>query len=127
MRDDLGFEELAPGRYDGTVEKIRFVFKATTKIVITYKLDTPSGVRRLAETILISAPPASASYFHTTQGLGRVEDILRTRGLSLADAQHGGGLRALPGLLEGVAVGVVTKNQRIAGYNTPVVMRIEKP
>ena len=120
----LGIEELAPGRYDGTVEKIRFILKATTRISITYKIDTPQGIRRLIEKILISAPPASASYFHTTQGLARVEDILRIKGLALQDVD---GLRELPKLLEGVAIGVVTKNQREAGFNVPVVVRIEAP
>ena len=118
----LGIEELAPGRYDGTVEKIRFVLKATTRISITYKIETPQGIRRLIERILISAPPASASYFHTTQGLARVEDILRIKGLALQDVD---GLRELPKLLEGVAIGVVTKNQRATGFNVPVVVRIE--
>jgi len=120
----LGIEELAPGRYDGTVEKIRFILKATTRISITYKIETPQGIRRLIERILISAPPASASYFHTTQGLARVEDILRIKGLALQDVD---GLRELPKLLEGVAIGVVTKNQREAGFNVPVVVRIEAP
>ena len=120
----LGIEELAPGRYDGTVEKIRFILKATTRISITYKIETPQGIRRLNERILISAPPASASYFHTTQGLARVEDILRIKGLALQDVD---GLRELPKLLEGVAIGVVTKNQREAGFNVPVVVRIEAP
>jgi hypothetical protein len=120
--DQLDFEELPPGRYDGTVEKVRFNFKATTTIVITYKLDTPNGVRRIEERTLIVAPASSAAYFQTTRGLGRVEDILRTQGLSLADA---GGLRDLPRLLEGAAIGVVTRNQRVAGFNVPVVVRIE--
>ena len=43
MTDDLTFVELPPGRYDGTVEKIRYSFKAATHIVITYTLDTPNG------------------------------------------------------------------------------------
>ena len=43
MTDDLTFEELPPGRYNGTVEKIRYSFKAATHIVITYKLGTPNG------------------------------------------------------------------------------------
>ena len=120
----LGIEELAPGRYDGTVEKIRFILKATTRISITYKIETPQGIRRLIERILIGAPPASASYFHTTQGLARVEDILRIKGLALEDVD---GLRDLPKLLEGVAIGVVTRNQRAAGFNVPVVVRIEAP
>jgi hypothetical protein len=127
MTDDLTFEELPPGRYNGTVGKVRYSFTATTHIVITYKLDTPHGVRRLIEKILIGAPPASTSYFYRTKGLGRVEDILRTKDLSLADAQEAGGLRALPGLLEGSAIRVVTRNRRVGGYNTPVVVRIEKP
>ena len=58
-------------------------------------------------------------------GKGRVEDILRTKGLSLADAQAAGGIRALPGLLEGSAICVVTRNRRVAGFNCPVVDRIE--
>ena len=120
----LGIEELAPGRYDGTVEKIRFILKATTRISITYKIETPQGIRRLIERILIGAPLASASYFHTTQGLARVEDILRIKGLALQDVD---GLRDLPKLLEGVAIGVVTRNQRAAGFNVPVVVRIEAP
>ena len=48
MTDDLTIEELPPGRYNGTVEKVRYIFTATTHIVITYKLDTPHGVRRLS-------------------------------------------------------------------------------
>ena len=55
-----------------------------------------------------------------------MEDILRTKGLSLADAQAAGGLRALPGLLEGSAICVVTRNRRVAGFNCPVVDRIEE-
>ena len=54
-----------------------------------------------------------------------MEDILRTKGLSLADAQAAGGIRALPGLLEGSAICVVTRNRRVAGFNCPVVDRIE--
>ena len=120
MTDDLTFEELPPGRYKGTVEKIRYIFKAATHIVITYKLDTPDGeVRRIVETLPIDAPPSSASYFQTALGKGRVEDILRTKGLSLADAQAAGGIRALPGLLEGSAICVVTRNRRAAGFNCP--------
>ena len=50
MTDDLTFEELPPGRYNGTVEKVRYSFNAATHIVITYKLDTPNGeVRRINE------------------------------------------------------------------------------
>ena len=124
---DLGIEELPPGRYDGRVEKVRYTFKAMTKIIITYKLDTPDGIRRVDDDFLISAPPSSASYYRTTQGLGRVEDILRIRGLSLADAEAAGGLRSLPDLLEGVALGIVTRNRRTAGFNCPVVVRVEKP
>jgi hypothetical protein len=41
MTDDLTFEELPPGRYNGTVEKIRYSFKVATHI--TYKLGTPNG------------------------------------------------------------------------------------
>ena len=126
MTDDLTFEELPPGRYNGTVEKVRYSFKAATHIVITYKLDTPDGeVRRIGERLPIDAPPSSAFYFQTALGKGRVEDILRTKGLSLADAQAAGGIRALPGLLEGSAICVVTRNRRVAGFNCPVVDRIE--
>ena len=32
-----------------------------------------------------------------------------------------------PELLEGTAVGVVTRNQRMHGYNCPIVVRVEKP
>ena len=74
MSGDLGFEELAPGRYDGVVDKIRYNFGTATRIVITYKLTTANGTRRIREEMLISAPPASVNFFHTTQGLGRVED-----------------------------------------------------
>jgi hypothetical protein len=50
MTDGLTFEELPPGRYNGTVEKIRYSFNAATHIVITYRLDTPNGeVRRINE------------------------------------------------------------------------------
>ena len=93
---DLGFEELPPGRYAGTVEKVRYTFTATTRIIITYRLDTPDGIRRVDERFLIGAPPSSASHYQTTQGLGRVEDILRIRGLTLADAEAAGGLKSLP-------------------------------
>jgi hypothetical protein len=121
---DFGFEELAPGRYDGVVERIRYQFGAATRIVITYKLETPGGTRRLEERILINAPQSSVSYFHTTAGLARVDDILRIRGLSLANAD---GLKSLPGMLEGARLGVITRNQRTAGFNCPIVVRVEKP
>jgi hypothetical protein len=126
MTDDLSFEELPPGRYKGTVEKIRYSFKAATHIVITYKLDTPAGeVRRIHDRLPIGAPSSSAFYFQTARGKARVEEILRTKGLSLADAQAAGGIRALPGLLEGSAICVVTRNRRVAEFNCPVVDRIE--
>ena len=126
MTDDLTFEELPPGRYNGTVEKIRYSFKAATHIVITYKLDTPHGeVRRIDERLPIGAPSSSASYFQTARGKSRVETILWTKGLSLADAQAAGGIRALPGLLEGSAICVVTRNRLAAGFNCPVVDHIE--
>ena len=73
--------------------------------------------------MLIDAPQSSVSYFYTTAGLARVEDILRINGMSLADAD---GLKSLPGLLEGTAVSVVTRNQRLHGYNCPIVVRVEK-
>ena len=127
MTDDLTFEELPPGRYNGTVEKIRYSFKAATHIVITYKLDTPNGeARRIVERLPISSPSSSVFYFQTALGKGRVEDILRTKGLSLADAQAAGGIRALPGLLEGSAICVLTRNRRVAGFNCPVVDHIEE-
>jgi hypothetical protein len=124
MANELEFEELAPGKYSGTVERVRYIFTTVTQIVITYKLSTPTGVRRVEEKLLISAPPASVSYFHTTQGLGRVEDILRIKGLTLADAD---GLKSLPRLLEGTAVTALTRNERTGGFNCPTVIRIEKP
>ena len=126
MTDDLAFEELPPGRYKGTVERVRNCFKAATHIVITYKLDTPDGgVRRLVERLPIHAPSSSAAYYQTALGKGRVEEILRTKGQSLADAQAAGGIRALPNLLEGSAICVVTRNRRAAGFNCPVVHHIE--
>ena len=124
---DLGIEVLPPGRYAGRVEKVRYTFTAITWITITYRLDTPDGIRRVEETFLISAPPSSASHYRTTHGLGRVEDILRIKGLTLADAEAAGGLKSLPNLLEGVALGIVTQNRRTAGFNCPVVVRVEKP
>jgi hypothetical protein len=126
MTDDLIFEELPPGRYNGTVEKVRYSFKEATHIVITYKVDTPHGeVRRIVERLPISAPSSSALYFQTAHGVGRVEEILRTKGLSLADAQAAGGIRALPGLLEGSVICIITRNQQTAGFNCPVVDRVE--
>ena len=126
MTDDLAFEELPPGRYKGTVEKVRYSFKAATHIVITYQLVTlDRGVRRVDERLPIHAPSSSAAYFQTALGKGRVEEILRTKGLSLADAQAAGGIRALPGLLEGTSICVVTPNRRAAGFNCPVVHHIE--
>ena len=59
--------------------------------------------------------------------MGRVEEILRTKGLSLADAQAAGGIRALPGLLEGSVTCVVIRNRRTAGFNCPVVDRDHQP
>ena len=62
MTDDLTFEELSPGRYKGTVERVRYSFKAATHIVIAYRLDTPDGkVRRIDERLPIGAPSSSAS------------------------------------------------------------------
>ena len=58
-------------------------------------------------------------------GMGRVEEILRTKGLSLTDAQAAGGIRALPGLLEGSVICVITRNRPTAGFNCPVVDRVE--
>jgi hypothetical protein len=126
MTDDLTFEELPPNRYNGTVERVRYSFNAATHIVISYKLDTPDGgVRRLVERLPIDAPSSSAAYFQTALGKRRVAEILRTKGQSLADAQAAGGIRALPGLLEGSAICVVTRNRRVAGFNCPVVHHIE--
>ena len=122
VNEDFTFVELPPGRHAGTVEKVRYSFRATTQIVITYRLETPAGVRRVEERMLISAPKSSVSAFYTTRGLGRVEDILRILGLTLADVD---GLGSLPKTIEGVALGVVTRNQRRAGYNVPVVVRVE--
>ena len=126
MTDGLIFEELPPGRYNGTVEKVRYSFNEVTHIVIAYKVDTPHGeVRRIVERLPINAPPSSAFYFQTALGVGRVEEILRTKGLSLADARAAGGIRALPGLLEGSVICVVTRNRRTAGFNCPIVDRVE--
>ena len=82
MTDDLVFEELPPGRYKGTVERVRYSFKAATHIIITYTLDTShGGVRRISESLPIDAPSSSAAYFQTALGKGRVAEILRTKGL----------------------------------------------
>src|SRR5262249_24230268 len=119
-------EELPPGRYNGTVEKIRYSFKEATHIIITYKVDTPHGdVRRIVERLPINAPSSSALYFQTTLGAGRVEEILWTKAVSLAEANAAGGMRALPGLLEGSVICIVTKNRRTAGFNCPIVDSVE--
>jgi hypothetical protein len=126
MTDDLIFEELPPGRYKGMVEKVRYSFKAATHIVITYKIDTPQGeVRRIVERLPINAPACGSLYFQTVLGMGRVKEILRTKGLSLADTNAAGGIRALPGLLEGSVICVITRNRRTAGFNCPIVDRVE--
>jgi len=120
---DLGIEELPPGRYKGVVDKIEYWGKSDIRIIITYKIETPTGIRRLKDQELISAPPSSASHFRTTRGLARVRAILGIKGLTLDDAE----IKSLPGLLEGTALGVITRNDRVAGFNTPVVVRVEKP
>jgi hypothetical protein len=120
---DLGIEELAPGRYAGLVKKIEYSGKKNIKIVITYRFDTPAGPRELEDRELIGAPQSSANYFRTTSGLARVRDILKVKGLTLADADY----RSLKGLLEGVGLTVITGNKRTAGFNTPFVIRVEKP
>ena len=91
-----------------------------------YKIDTPHGeVRRIVERLPINAPACGSLYFQTVLGMGRVEEILRTKGLSLADANAAGGIRALPGLLEGSVICVITRNRWTAGFNCPVVDRVE--
>ena len=71
MTDDLTFEELPPGRYKGTVEKIRYIFKAATHIVITYKLDTPDGeVRRIVERLPIECSVLVGSLLPDGAGQG---------------------------------------------------------
>ena len=123
MSDEFGFEELPAGRYEGMVEKVRFYFSGIrTNIVLTYALSSATGIRRVQEEILVHAPRSTAAHFKTTRGLGRIEDILRTKGQTLAVVS---GLKDLPGLLEGVPLVVVIRSERIAGYNTPVVVRIE--
>jgi hypothetical protein len=124
MSDELGFEELPPGRHSGTVEKVRYSFRATTQIIFTYKLQTSTGPRRLEERFTIGTPKSAANYFNITLGLGRVEDVLRILGKTIADAD---GLKSLPGLLEGTVVVVITQNRRVAGYSCPYVVRVEKP
>ena len=47
--------------------------------------------------------------------------------MSITEAQVAGGLRALPGMIEGIALAVITRNQRVAGFECPVVVRVEKP
>ncbi len=120
---DFGIEELAPGRYAGFVKKIEYSGKKNIKIIITYRFDTPTGTRELEDRELIGAPQSSANYFRTTSGLARVRDILKIKGLTLADADY----RSLKGLLEGVGITVITGNKRTAGFNTPFVIRVEKP
>jgi len=117
---DLGIQELAPGRYDGVVDKIEFSGRPDLKVVITYKIETPDGARRLKEKELIKATTSSANHFRTAWGLARVRDILRIKGLTLDDAE----IRSLPALLEGTALKVVTRNKRVAGFNTPIVVRV---
>ena len=101
---DLGIEELPPGRYAGMVEKVRYTFDGDNKIIITYRLDTPNGIRRVEDDNSDQRPAIIGFPLRTTQGLARVEDILRIKGLTLADAEVRG-LKALPGLLEGTALG----------------------
>jgi hypothetical protein len=116
------FEELPPGRYEGTVERVEYFIEATVTIVITYKLDTPDGVRRVLEEILIQAPKSSRAYFKTTHGWGRVEDILRAQKYTVPTPKD---LNDLPPLLEGLTIAVVTRHERVAGFNVPKVVRIE--
>jgi hypothetical protein len=120
---DLGIQELAPGRYDGVVDKVEYSGKSDLRIIITYKIETPNGIRRLKEKELIRASASSANHFRTAWGLARVRDILRIKGLTLDDAE----IRSLPALLEGTELKVVTRNNRVAGFNTPIVVRVEKP
>ena len=120
---DLDILELAPGRYAGVVDKVEYSGKPDLRIIITYAIETPNGVRRLKEKELIRASASSVNHFKTTWGLARVRDILRIKGLTLDDAE----IRSLPKLLEGTALGVVTRNKRVAGFDTPVVVRVERP
>ena len=54
MTDDLTFEELPPGRYNGTVERVRYSFKAATHIVIAYRLDAERRTKQGAEQCALS-------------------------------------------------------------------------
>ena len=127
MTDDLTFEELPPGRYNATVEKVRYSFTAATHIVITYKLDTQHGkVRRLVEKILIGAPPASAPT-STRRRPWDGSKTLANQGPVARRRAGSGWDQRIAGTLEGCAIRVVTRNRRVAGFNCPVVDRIAAP
>ena len=125
MTDDLTFEELPPGRYKGTVEKIRYSFKAAAT-----SSSPTSSTRRTARSGASSRGSPSTLHPRRLFTSRRRSEATGGRhppdqGLSLADAQAAGGLRALPGLLEGSAICVVTRNRRVAGFDCPVVDHIE--
>ena len=126
MTDDLTFEELPPGRYNGTVEKIRYSFKAATHIVITYKLDTPDG-RSAASSRGSPSVLRPRRLFTSRRRWARVgwKASCGPRDCRSPTLKAAGGIRALPGLLEGSAICVVTRNRWVAGFNCPVVDRIE--
>ena len=85
MPSELQWETIDAGLYDATVTSVTYSYKAVISINIAYEIDTHGALYTIAEWLALEAPRSSPRYFDTAQGKGRVSQILKTMGLTLAD------------------------------------------
>ena len=86
MPSELAWETISAGLYDATVTSVTYSYKAVISINIAYKfIDTHGELYTVAEWLAFDAPRSSPRYFDTAQGKGRINQILKTMGLTLAD------------------------------------------
>ena len=120
---DLGIEELTPGRYDGVVDKIEYSGKSDIQIIITYKIDTPTGVRRAERKGVDQRTAFIGQPLPHDKGTGAGKGHSQDQGTDTGRRRD----QVTAGLLEGTALKVITRNERVAGFNTPIIVRVEKP
>jgi hypothetical protein len=106
------------GVHVAVIEEVDFMFKAVVWLIIVYHVQHEGEDFRLREMLALDAPRASADYFRTAEGKGRVKQILDAHGVPESAVTH---FDDIVELLRGKAVTVEISHKKESGLKVPRV------
>jgi hypothetical protein len=127
MPSELAWVTISAGLYDATVTSVSYSYKAVISINIAYRIiDTHGELYTVAEWLTFDAPRSSPRYFDTAQGKGRVSQILKAMGLTLADLGVDW-ISEIPEKIVGARVGLMIGTRNQYGLQVPYVTDVVAP